>query len=238
MLAQHCDTTLELLFGGRAERESDPAGEHRGVRARLQLRLVLSCERPVLLGVQARSVRRTVYLLTVGVLDVGYPLAYLGKRITITKPTGMQNSIYRKPDALQRREQKLRAGTGEQWRITDHAEREHRLVGAALLAIDNECALVLRDSAVRAPPHDLPQRLIRNLTVASVDRKRVRSPMRVEVRLADTPRRCAAQEPLKLHCSCAAQREHTGQALIQALLAEGKLAQACGGDLSLGSDPC
>src|ERR1039457_634423 len=105
LLFQSGDALLELLFARGADREADLRVEHRGMPAGLQLSLILAREHPVLPGEQARAVRRALYLLVVGMLDVGDPLTYLRKRLTVPKPPRVYRGVDREPDGLQRSEQ-------------------------------------------------------------------------------------------------------------------------------------
>ena len=119
--------------------------------AGLELRLVLAREHPVLPGQQARTVRRALHLLVIGVLDVGDPLTHLRERLPVTKPAGVHGRVDREPDGLQWREQHLGGRAGELGRVRERAEREHRLVAAALLTVHDERLLALGDRRVRAP---------------------------------------------------------------------------------------
>ena len=159
--------------------------QHRGVPAGLQLRLVLAREHPVLPGEQARTVHRALHLLVVGVLDVGDPLTHLRERLTVTQPPGVNGRVDREPDGLQRREQRLRGGAGELGCVRERAEREHRLVRAALLAVHDQGLLALGDRRVRAAAQVMAERLKRHTVTGVGDHERVRLPIPVQLRLGD-----------------------------------------------------
>jgi hypothetical protein len=128
VLAQHADPALKLLQARGAEREPDPAGEHRGMRAGLELGLILAGERAVFLGLQAGSERGPLDLLTVGMLDIRDPLTHPAKRVTVPVPASVQHRVDREPQALKRREQHLRRSAREPRRVSEPTNREHRLM--------------------------------------------------------------------------------------------------------------
>ncbi len=91
------------------------------------MRLILPRKRPILLRLQPRTEGSALYLLGICVLDIGDPLAYLCERVTITKPTRVQDRVDGEIDALQGCEQQLGTGAGELWGVGERTDRQHRL---------------------------------------------------------------------------------------------------------------
>ncbi len=88
--------------------------------------------------------RGALDLLVVGVLDVRDPLTHLRERLTVTQPPRVERRVNGEPDASSGANSSLRGRAGELGCVRERAEREHRLVGAALLAVHDQGLLRAR----------------------------------------------------------------------------------------------
>ena len=201
-----------------------------------QVRVELTGELAVLLGVKRQRPVRRGQLLAERVVRVDDSPAHLGDGLAVAHPPRVQHDVDRKVDRLQRREQQLRRPR-EHRLLGQRAQRQQRLEGAALRRVDHQAAVLLEDRGVGVAHQVGLQRLVRRPSVRRLDHQRARRPVRVDDRLADTAARRAAQQPLKLTRRRPPHRQRPARALIGAFLGGDQRLQLGAGDRRHATNP-
>ena len=194
---QQLHAALELRRVRRADRQRDRALQQRRALMRLQVRVELARQLPVLIGRKRQRAVRRSQLLPVGDVGVHDLAPHAADRLPVAGPARVQHRVDREIQRLQRREQQLRRAR-ELRLLRQRPQRQHRLMRAALRRIHHQVAIVLGDRRVDVPDQVALQRLIRRPPVGRLHHQRRRLPMRIQRRLAQAAARRAAQQPLQL----------------------------------------